>query len=120
MSNLLQAIKTATLSHESILTALCALGRQRRQDQELLQTCNQGARAWVLREIAMTDIAIAGLQNAVYAVRYCHACGHLGEVAPPAVNCCPDGQAAMVHPEIARQAHAGVQSALKEHLQCAA
>lgn len=120
MSNLLQAIKTATLSYESILTALCALGRQRTQDQELLQTCNQGARAWVLREIAMTDIAIAGLQNAVYAVRYCHACGHLGEVAPPAVNCCPDNHAAMVHPEIARQAHAGFQGALKGELPCAA
>lgn len=120
MSNLLQAIKTATLSHESILTALCALGHQRTKDQELLQTCNAGARGWVLREIAMTDIAIAGLQNAVYAVRYCHACGHLGEVAPPAVNCCPDGHAAMVHPAIAHQAHAGFHGALKGELPCAA
>lgn len=121
MSNLLQTLKTVTLSHEAVLTALCALGAQRIQDKRLLQGCAESGRAWVKREIALVDAAIDGLQNAVYAVRYCHACGHVGEVLPPARDCCPDGRlAAMVHPEIARQAQIGFQAELKGKQACAA
>ena len=121
MSNLLQTLKTVTLSHAAVLTALCALGAQRTQDKRLLQGCAESGRAWVKREIALVDAAIDGLQNAVYAVRYCPACGHVGDVFPPARDCCPDGQlAAMVHPVIARQARAGFLAGLKEKSACVA
>lgn len=114
MSTSLHALKTVTLSHESVLTAMCALGRQRMQDKELLQRSAESGRAWVQREIAMTDAAILGLQSAVYAVRYCHECGHVGDVLPPALNCCPDSHSsAMVHPDIARQARIGLLSRSK-------
>ena len=121
MSNLLQTLKTVTLSHEAVLTALCALGAQRTQDKRLLQGCAESGRGWVKREIALVDAAIDGLQIAVYAVRYCPACGHVDDVFPPARDCCPDGQrAAMVHPEIARQARAGFLAGLKEKSACVA
>lgn len=121
MSNLLQTLKTVTLSHEAVLTALCALGAQRTQDKRLLQGCAESGRGWVKREIALVDAAIAGLQNAAYGVRYCPACGRVGDVVPPARDCCPDGQlAAMVHPEIARQARIGLLSTLKGESKCAA
>ena len=110
MLNGLQMLKTVTLSHESVLTALCALGRQRLQDKELLQQCVESShRTWVQREISMADFAIISLRGAINAVRYCQTCGHVGDVIPPAVDCCPGGKyAAMVHPEIARQARIGL------------
>lgn len=114
MSNLLQTLKTVTLSHEAVLTALCALGAQRTQDKRLLQGCAESGRAWVKREIALVDAAIDGLQNATYGVRYCPECGRVGDVLPPARDCCPDSQlAAMVHPVIARQARIGRLNDLK-------
>jgi len=121
MSNLLQTLKTVTLSHEAVLTALCALGAQRTQDKRLLQGCAESGRGWVKREIALVDAAIAGLQNAVYAERYCPGCGHVGDVLPPARDCCPDGLlASMVHPEIALQARAGFVAQMREKPACAA
>lgn len=121
MSNLLQTLKTVTLSHEAVLTALCALGVQRKQDKLLLQGCAESGRGWVKREIALVDAAITGLQNDVYTVRYCPACGHVGDVMPPARDCCPDSQhAVMVPPHIAHQAQIGFQATLKEKQACAA
>lgn len=121
MSNLLQTLKTVTLSHEAVLTALCALGVQRKQDKLLLQGCAEAGRRWVKREIALVDAAIAGLQNDVYTVHYCPACGHVGEVLLPARECCPDGtHAVMVPPQIARQAQIGFQAELTGKQACAA
>ncbi|MGK5079618.1 hypothetical protein [Janthinobacterium sp. HLX7-2] len=66
MSNSLQTLKTVTLSHESVLVALCALGRQRSEDQNLLLICGEAQRAWVEKEIAITDAAITALSAATY------------------------------------------------------
>ena len=46
-------------------------------------------------------------------VRYCHECGHIGEIEAPHFDCCPDGKGRYVHPETAKQARAGLKAAIK-------
>lgn len=45
-------------------------------------------------------------------VRYCCECGHVGDVEPPALKCCPDGPGSMVPEEVAIQARAGFMRSL--------
>lgn len=46
-------------------------------------------------------------------VRFCPDCGHVGEVAAPAFDCCPDGgHARMVRPDIAALARSGFRAAI--------
>lgn len=48
-------------------------------------------------------------------VRYCHECGHIGEVAAGKLDCCPDGSHAELVPlEVARQAQAGFLAGIRE------
>lgn len=63
------------------------------------------------------DVLVARVDNLLAAhqvgsrrlVRYCFECGHVGEVGPNHVSCCPDGRSDYVRPEIAEQAKAGFQ-----------
>lgn len=47
-------------------------------------------------------------------IRYCPECGHIGDVPPRKINCCPDGLTAAVHvpPAVAVQARTGFMAAI--------